>query len=53
MYGEEATHIRKLAQERAREAFEAEKVAKETERIMRDNLFFVNLIALTGYNMTT
>ena len=48
MYGEEATHIRKLAKERAKEAFEAEKVAKENERIIRFYLFFVHFIALRG-----
>ena len=48
MYGEQATLTRKLAHERAREAFEAEKVARETDRIMRFYVFFVNLIALTG-----
>ena len=35
MYAEQATSIRKLAQERARGAFEAEKAAKENERIIR------------------
>ena len=48
MYGEQATLTRKLAQERAREAFEAEKVTKESEQIMRFYLFFANFIALTG-----
>ena len=46
MYGEQATNIRKLAHERAREAFGAEKVAKENERIMRFYLFLVHFITL-------
>ena len=48
MYGEQVTFTRKLAQERAREAFEADKVAKESERIMCFYLFIANFIALTG-----
>jgi len=48
MYSEQATDIRKLAKERAREAFEAEKVTKENERIIRFYLFFVIFIALRG-----
>jgi len=48
MYSEQAVNIRKLAKERAKEAFEAEKVAKENERIIRFYLFFVHFIALRG-----
>ena len=48
MYSEQATYIRKLAKERAKEAYEAEKVAKENERIIRFYLFFVIFIALRG-----
>ena len=40
MYGEHATTTRKLAQERAKEAFEAEKVAKENEKLLSFLLLF-------------
>ena len=36
MYGEHATTTRKLAQERAKEAFEAEKIAKEDEKLLKE-----------------
>ena len=45
MYAEQATNIRKLAQERARGALEADKAAKENERFIRFYLFIDNFIA--------
>ena len=50
MYGEHATTTRKLAQERAKEAVEAEKVAKENEKILSFLLLFGQFQYITCLN---